>query len=94
MKKLIATKMSRDVIPSGGGVADGVRFLATPGAMKEAWSRASDWVKLAIQSVRNAAEPNQWKNATDEEIAGELLLQIQARKAQKAPHSAGQERGF
>jgi len=33
-----------------------------------------------ILAVRNAAEPNPFKNSTDDEIAGEILKRIDTRK--------------
>jgi hypothetical protein len=42
--------------------------------------KAKEWVDAAIQTVRGVREPNPWKNATDEEIAGELLRQIDNKK--------------
>lgn len=78
MKRLIAHKMSRDAIPDGGGIAAGIAFL-TSGKIGEAAKAATQWCETAILAVRQAAEPNPWKSATDEEIAGELAKQIDDR---------------
>ena len=80
IKMLIATKMATDAIPAGGGFADGVRFLSSKESIIAGAKAATEFVKLAIQAVRQAGDPNPWRNATDEEIAGELLRQIEAKK--------------
>jgi hypothetical protein len=81
MKRLIIHKMSHDAIPAGGGFGDGLKFLATPGAMNAGWKAASEWCDAAIAAVRSAAEPNPWKNASDEEIAGELLRKMDSKRS-------------
>lgn len=83
LKRLIGHKMAKDAIPDGGGFADGVKFLTTPGAMASGWREAAAWVDQAIVLVRNAGEPNPWKNATEEEIAGELLRKIEIRRRER-----------
>ena len=83
MKKLIAHKMSRDAIPDGGGFTEGLRFLMTPGAMSRGWKEAVEWCDAAIVAVRQAAEPNPWKNASEEDIAAELVRRIDERYAAK-----------
>ena len=80
LKKLIFIKMGKDAIPDGGGFADGVKFLTTPGAMKQGWQDAVKWVDGAILAVRMATEPNPWKNSSDEEIAGEIVRKLESRK--------------
>jgi hypothetical protein len=80
LKRLIGHKMAMDAIPDGGGFAEGVKFLATPGAMAAGWRDATEWVDSAILAIRQAGEPNPWKNSSEEEIAGELLRKIKARK--------------
>jgi hypothetical protein len=79
VKKLIIRKMSVDAIPSGGGLADGIKFLTTKGAVSSGWAKASEWCSLAIRAVREAAEPNPWKESDDETIAAELVRQIESR---------------
>lgn len=72
--------MSRDAIPSGGGLAAGIKFLSTPGAISAGIKAATEWVALAIRAVREAAEPNPWMAADDEAIAAEILKGIQERR--------------
>jgi len=83
IKRLFATAMAREAIPPGGGFADGVRFLTTPGAMVEGARKAQAFVTDAIAAVRSAADPNPLRDATDEDIAGEILRQVEERKAKR-----------
>lgn len=78
VKKLITRKMSFDAIPRNGSFADGVRFLSDPKAVGQSARAATEWATTAIRAVREAAEPNPWKNSSDEEIAGEILRKIGA----------------
>jgi len=79
-KRLAIHKTSIEAIPSGGGIADGVKFLTTPGRLAQSMRDSLKWAQDAVLAIRQAAEPNSWKNSTDEEIAGELLRKIQERK--------------
>jgi hypothetical protein len=81
LKKLIILKMNRDAIPPGGGLAAGIEFLTTHGSLSSGWEKAAKWCDLAIQIIREAPKPNPWKMASEEEIAGELLRQIDSKKA-------------
>jgi len=80
MKKLIFAKMGKDAVPDGGGVGDAIKFLTTPGAMSAGFKSACEFSDLAILAVRMAAEPNPFKNATEEEIAGEILRKIEDKR--------------
>ena len=80
VKKLIIYRISLAAIPKGGGVADGIHFLADNDKIKKVTFESYDWVKSAIQVVRQAKEPNPFKDETDEEIAGEILRKIEERK--------------
>jgi hypothetical protein len=79
VKRLITRKMSLDAIPRGGGFVDGLAFLSRKENITEGAKNASLWVKAAIRIVRQAAEPNPWKDADDEAIASYLLEQITER---------------
>lgn len=83
VKKLVIAKASKDAIPSGGGLPDAIAFLTDPKAMTQGLRRAIEWVNVAIRAVREANEPNPWKNATDEEIAAEILKQIENKRKAK-----------
>ena len=80
VKRLIAHTMSMDAIPDVGGFADGVKFLSDISGMKASAKNASEWVKAAIEAIRNAGEPNPWKQSDDETIARELLRLIRIRR--------------
>ena len=83
-KRLIAIKMARNAIPDGGGFEDGLRFLSNKDLIVASAKEAAKWVADAIDAVRAAAEPNPFKSATDEEIAGEILHKIESRKQEQA----------
>jgi hypothetical protein len=80
LKKLAIHKMSLDAIPPGGGLHAGIKFLTEPHAMTDGWHNSIEWCNLSIQAIRDAAEPNPWRESSEEEIAGELLRRIEERK--------------
>lgn len=80
VRKLIIQRMSLNAVPAGGGIGDAIKFLTTPGALGAGWKEAAAWVKSAIIAIRQAAEPNPWKDSSDEEIAGYLLQKIEERR--------------
>jgi len=80
LRKLVIHKASADAVPPGSGLAAAINFVTTPGAVAASMAKAASWVELAIQAVRQAAEPNPWKASSDEEIATELMRQIEAKK--------------
>ena len=73
VKRLIILRISREAIPDGGGIVDGLNFFADNEKRKSILATSAIWVKQAIELVRGGAEPNPWKNASDEEIATEIL---------------------
>jgi len=73
VKKLWAIRMANEAIPKSGGLIDGLKFLSSKESIAAGARSASAWTEAAIQAIRLAGEPNPWKNADDEEIAGELL---------------------
>jgi hypothetical protein len=81
VKRLIIHKMSVDAIPAGGGLESGLRFLSSKESIMNGAKSATEWVKGAIEIVRLAEEPNPFKDADNETIAGELLRQIELRKS-------------
>lgn len=78
VKRLIAHKMATDAIPANGGFADGLRFLSSAESIRNGCRAATAWVQDAIAAVK-AAPDNPFGD--DEAIAGEILQQIEARKA-------------
>lgn len=78
VKRLMAFKVSRDAIPSGGGFEDGIKALTTPGRMSELSRNALVWVDEAIAVMRTAHD-NPYGD--DEEIiAGAILAEIEKRE--------------
>jgi hypothetical protein len=75
--------MSLDAIPKGSknAIADGIEYL-TSGKFGDSARLATDWVELAIEAIRQAREPNPWRNADDETIAGMILEEIAKKKAE------------
>jgi len=72
--------MSSDAIPKGGGAKDGIAFLSNPKAMHNTFLVARKYIENTILIVRQAKEPNPWKDKSDEEIAGEILKRIEGRR--------------
>lgn len=81
VKKLMAIKVAKEAIPSGGNFVDGVNFLVDKERVIRTMRDSYTWVLEAIQLVRNACEPNPYKDADDETIANVILKQIEERKS-------------
>lgn len=79
MQRLIARKVARDAVPPGKGIRSAIGFLRDIKRLSRDMSFARSWARSAVSAVRNAREPNPWRNATDEEIAGEILRRIDER---------------
>uniref|UniRef100_A0A6M3IRQ7 Uncharacterized protein n=1 Tax=viral metagenome TaxID=1070528 RepID=A0A6M3IRQ7_9ZZZZ len=80
VKKLIAHKMSLDAIPKGGGIKNGIDFLTNRKRITQSFRESNEWVEKVIAIIKNANEPNPWKNADSEAIASELLCRIDEKK--------------
>jgi hypothetical protein len=79
VEKLILRKVAHDTIPTGKGLIAAVEFISDRERLAKAAAEASEWAMRMIQSVRDAEEPNIWKRATDEEIAGEIMRMVERR---------------
>ena len=77
VKRLMIKKVSHDMVPDGGGFADGLSAL-TDGGMGRRVQDATLWVQKAIKAVKQT--PDNPHGDDDEAIAGEILRQI-AKKA-------------
>jgi len=77
VQRLIARKMALDA-PSGFEGA--LNFLSSKENITEGAKKASAWVQAACQALREAGEPNPFKESTDEQIAEHLLQQIMERE--------------
>ena len=82
VRELLILKISRDAIPDGGGLADGIEFFANAEKRKEIMSGAIEFVKAAICAVREAPNPNPFRDADDEAIAGELVRRAKQKSAE------------
>jgi hypothetical protein len=85
MKRLAIEKMSRDAIPDGGGIADGLRFLSDVNAIRNGFSEGLKFARQSVTAIRTAADPNPYRNRTDEEIAGVILEEIRKRREGRFP---------
>lgn len=84
VKRLIAHRASLLAVPAGGGFADALKAIQS-GKIVAHVREATTWVETALLLVREAAEPNPWKTADDEAIAGEILKGVEAKlRSQKA----------
>jgi len=83
VKKLAVHKMSVDAIPPGEGLNAGIKFLSDPKSISNGFKKAHQWVLEAIQTVRQAGEPNPFKDYTDDDIAGMILNKIEKLRKKK-----------
>jgi len=83
LKKLAVRKMTIMAIPKDGTARDALDFLRDAQRLKETAKKATEWVALAVAAVREAGDPNPWRDADDETIAGEILRRIEEREAKE-----------
>lgn len=87
VKKLVSKKAALIIVPVGSGSdssAKVVSALLDPKKIVTAMREAAAWVERAIQAVREAAEPNEWKDADDETIAAEIVREMEERERKNA----------
>lgn len=77
-RRLMLHKASRDAIPSGGGMADGIAFLMDTEKMKASFQAATEWTFAAIDVMKTA--PDNPYGDDDEAIAGAYLAEIERRE--------------
>lgn len=77
LKRLLAIVTAKIAIPPGGGLADGMRVLTTPGAMVNAARQGLVQVDQMIAAVRSA--PDNPYGDDEEIIAGAILAQLEER---------------
>lgn len=83
-KKLMFLRMSNEAVPPGGGLNAALNFLSSKNSMMHGIREANEWTENAIRSIRMADEPNPWRDADDEEIAGEIVRRVEEKqRAQK-----------
>lgn len=83
VKQLIVRRMSQSAIPKGGGLKDAIDFLSSPERMLAGALAATEFVREAIEVIRSADEPNQWRNADDETIAAAILRSADERMKER-----------
>ena len=76
VKKLITRRMAQLMVPDGGGLADGIRELASPGNIGERAREATVWVGEYLAAVKLA--PDNPYGDDDEAIAEAILNEIGA----------------
>lgn len=75
--QLVFHKISRDAIPPGGGLADGIRLFTEPGRFQQVAKEAFAWVDKAIAVMKTA--PDNPYGDDDEAIAAAILERIEER---------------
>ena len=80
VKKLIIHKMSLLMVPPKSDFKHAVNQLIKPGNIGKMWKEAEEWVKEALQLVKDA--PDSTYN-DDEEIAGIILEKIEEKQKEK-----------
>lgn len=78
MKRLLAVKVSRDAIPSGGGFADGLSLFLEPGKLAAVSRNALAWIDEAISAVK--AAPDNPYGDNEETIAAAILEKLDIRE--------------
>lgn len=81
MKKLIAMYMANLAIPPGGGFADGVKAIMTPGRLGEHFKLAMAQAFTSVDAVK-AAHDNPYGN-DDETIAEVLVKMVKKRQEEQ-----------
>lgn len=74
VKKLIIRRMSMLMIPSGGGLVDGLQALSSKESILGFTQEAIKWVEEALEVVKTA--PDNPYGDDNEAIAGEILQQL------------------
>jgi hypothetical protein len=78
VKRLMARFAAREAIPRGGGMADAIQSIITPGRMAELSRNALAKVDLAIAAMR--AAPDNPYGDDEETIAGAILAEIEKKE--------------
>lgn len=87
VRALVARKMSVDTVPNGcaDGFGEALKLFSDPAVLKARAVAATKWVAEAMEAVRATKGPNPFRDATDEEVAGEILrATIERERAQGA----------
>lgn len=82
---------ANEVAPPGSSIASVGRAIMEPGRIGEAARLGKVQAAEAISLIRGAAEPNPWKDATDEEIAAEILRRVDERRRELMARAESRE---
>ena len=75
MKTLLTRVVARNAIPPGGGMADAIDSIITPGKLSKISKKSLDWIDQAIQAIRSA--PDNTYGDDEETVAGAILAQLE-----------------
>ncbi len=91
LHKLLTEFISVEAVPLGVRAPHeaALAYFTDDERRREITASARAKMQRAINAVRNASDPNPWRNATEEEIAGEILQGIEKRRASLAAASRG-----
>ena len=81
VNRLLARRLSQLIVARGKKLEGVVKTLRDKEVFLNSVKEAKEWVRSVIEEIRNAREPNPYKNSSDEEIAGEILRRICEREA-------------
>lgn len=74
-RRLLAHFIAREAVPSGGGLADGLNFLADPERRRSGIGKAISDMEAALAVVKTA--PDNPYGDDDEAIAAAILAKIE-----------------
>ena len=74
-KQLLAHFIALEAVPRGGGLADGLNFLANPDHMRQDMERAMSNLEAALAAVKSA--PDNPYGDDDEAIAAAILERVE-----------------
>ena len=74
VQKLLSKFIARNAVPSGGGLADGLKFFTDPDHRRKVLQKSEEELLLAIKLIKMA--PDNTFGTDDETIAGEILHRI------------------
>lgn len=74
--RLMVHRMATVAIPDGQGFKAGIDFFLDRDKRRQIGNEALEWTREAIALVRNAPDPNPWRDATDDDIAAEILRRV------------------
>jgi hypothetical protein len=78
-KKLLAHFAALEAVPRGGGLADGLNFLADPDRRRRGFERAMANLDAALEAVKSA--PDNPYGDDDEAIAAAVLERVEAKRS-------------